>query len=162
MERLAIIPYSAAHHDAVLSLTIDAWTPVFERTRRETPGFVYDAFYPNGWQTRQRTDVSHLLTSEPEDFWLAMESETLAGFVAIRLHPEDRMGEIHIIAVAPAFQRRGVGTALMTFAEQKIRAGGMSMVMVETVGDSGHAPARKAYEATGYERWPVARYFKRL
>lgn len=50
----------------------------------------------------------------------------------------------------------------MQFAEAQIRDAGMSMVMVETVGDSGHAPARAAYEASGYQRWPVARYFKKL
>jgi hypothetical protein len=38
----------------------------------------------------------------------------------------------------------------------------MTMVMVETGGDPGHAPARGAYEAAGFERWPVARYFKAL
>ena len=39
---------------------------------------------------------------------------------------------------------------------------GMRMVMVETGGDSGHAPARALYESEGFVRWPVARYFKDL
>jgi hypothetical protein len=38
----------------------------------------------------------------------------------------------------------------------------MAMVMVETGGDPGHAAARASYEAAGFERWPVARYFKSL
>jgi len=38
----------------------------------------------------------------------------------------------------------------------------MTMMMVETGGDPGHAPARHTYEAAGYQRWPVARYFKNL
>lgn len=50
----------------------------------------------------------------------------------------------------------------MDFAEQSIRNAGMTMVMVETAGDAGHEAARKTYEASRYERWPVARYFKRL
>ena len=36
------------------------------------------------------------------------------------------------------------------------------MVMVETGGDRGHAPARATYEGLGFQRWPVARYFKDL
>jgi hypothetical protein len=36
------------------------------------------------------------------------------------------------------------------------------MVMVETGGDPGHAAAQAGYEAAGFERWPVARYFKNL
>jgi acetyltransferase, GNAT family len=43
-----------------------------------------------------------------------------------------------------------------------IQASGMDMVMVETGGDPGHQPARDAYESAGFERWPVARYFKKL
>jgi ribosomal protein S18 acetylase RimI-like enzyme len=78
------------------------------------------------------------------------------------MHPADQTGEIHIVAVSPGFQRRGIGKALMDFAEQRIRNAGMTMVMVETAGDSGHEAARKTYEASGYERWPVARYFKPL
>jgi GNAT superfamily N-acetyltransferase len=55
-----------------------------------------------------------------------------------------------------------VGRRLIEFAERCIREEGMVMVMVETVDDSGHGPARRTYEASGYERWPVVRYFKRL
>jgi hypothetical protein len=29
-------------------------------------------------------------------------------------------------------------------------------------GDPGHAASRASYEAVGFERWPVARYFKAL
>jgi GNAT superfamily N-acetyltransferase len=72
------------------------------------------------------------------------------------------MGEIYIMAVSPIRQRQGIGKALMSFAAQEIRKAGMTMVMVETGGDTGHAPARHAYESFGFKRWPVARYFKRL
>ena len=162
MSELQIIPYSAGFQDNVLQIAIAAWTPVFAKTKHEVPGFVYDAFYPQGWKTRQTADVTALLQNEPENFWLALHSDRAVGFVGLRMHPADMMGEILIIAVAPDHQRQGVGGALMAFAEQKIRAAGMTMVMVETVGDSGHAPARRVYEASGYEPWPVARYFKRL
>jgi GNAT superfamily N-acetyltransferase len=72
------------------------------------------------------------------------------------------MGEIYIVAVSPDVQRLGIGQALMQFAEQRIRDAGMTMVMIETAGDSGHEAARRTYEASGYELWPVARYFKPL
>lgn len=90
------------------------------------------------------------------------DGNDLLGFLGFQLHPEDQMGEIHIIAVAPDRQEQGHGKRLLKFAETRIKDAGMPMVMVETVGDSGHAPARAAYEASGYQRWPVARYFKEL
>lgn len=162
MTEIEILPYSAAHKDAMLALTVDAWTPVFSKTLNDVPRFVLEAFYPNGWQTRQTSEVDDLLQNEPENIWLAVLEDTLVGFVGLRLHPDDQMGEIYIIAVSPDHQRKGISTALMQYAEDKIRAAGAKMIMVETIGDSGHEPARRAYEAFGFERWPVARYFKEL
>jgi ribosomal protein S18 acetylase RimI-like enzyme len=162
MNDVAIRPYSPEFRDKVLSLTVEAWAPVFPRTRNEVPGFVFDAFYPQGWQARQTADVASLLDNESDNIWLALRDGELLGFVGLRLHPEDHMGEICIIAVSPDRQRQGIGRTLMDFAERLIRSRGLKMVMVETVDDAGHQSARSAYEASGYERWPVARYFKRL
>lgn len=38
----------------------------------------------------------------------------------------------------------------------------MSIAMVETGGDPGHAPAHYVYEKGGFELFPIARYFKKL
>ncbi len=162
MTDVEIIPYSDVYKDSVLALTVDAWTPVFSKTQNDLPRFVFEAFYPDGWQTRQTSEVDDLLQNEPENIWLAVLGGTLVGFVGLRLHPDDQMGEIYIIAVSPDHQRKGISTALMRHAEEQIRASGAKMIMVETIGDSGHEPARRAYEAFGFERWPVARYFKEL
>ena len=94
--------------------------------------------------------------------WIARSEEKTVGYIGIRIHPEDMMGEIYIIAVDPDHQGRGAASMLMRFAFDEIKRAGMKMVMVETGGDPGHAPARRAYEAIGFERWPVARYFKQL
>ncbi len=75
---------------------------------------------------------------------------------------EDHMAELHVLAVDPHRQRQGVGSALMGRVYDRARAAGMRMVMVETGGDPGHAPARAVYESAGFERWPVARYFKEV
>ena len=162
MNKIEIIPFTLDRKDAVIGLAVDAWTPVFAKTQRDVPCFVYDAFYPEGWEQRQRADVAQLLESEPGNIWLAYDNKELAGFLGVRIHAEDQMGEIHIIAVSPPYQRRGIGLQLMKFAEEQIRQHGMKMIMVETIGDTGHEPARRAYEAFGFKQWPVARYFKPL
>ena len=157
-----IIRYKREYRDAILTLSVVAWTPVFAQTRDQVPSFVYDAFYPQGWGQRQVADVKVLLETDAINVWLMERKGKVIGFIGFQLHPEDKMGAIDIIAVAPEFQRRGVAKQLMEFAETQIREAGMVMVMVETVDDGGHAPARATYEALGYERWPVARYFKQL
>ena len=67
-----------------------------------------------------------------------------------------------MIAVDPDFQGQGIGSALIEFALEWMKDAGMSVAMVETGGDSGHAPARHTYEKMGFGLFPVARYFKKL
>jgi hypothetical protein len=38
----------------------------------------------------------------------------------------------------------------------------MTIAVVETGGDPGHAPARELYAATGFTVLPIARYFQPL
>jgi ribosomal protein S18 acetylase RimI-like enzyme len=157
-----IRPYSSVDREAVLDLAIRAWAPVFPLTEAAVPAFVYASFYPHGWERRQRDDLAAVVDGEPEGVDVAMSGDQIVGWVCTRLHPDDSMGEVYVLAVDPASQRRGVGAELLASAFERIRAAGLRMVMVETGDDPGHAPARAAYEAMGFERWPVARYFKDL
>ncbi|MEJ2019523.1 MAG: GNAT family N-acetyltransferase [Maritimibacter sp.] len=82
----------------------------------------------------------------------------LAGFAGLRLDPDDWMGSIYIIAASPDQQRKGISKALTLHADDKIGEFGATMIMIGTIGDSGHEVARPAYEAFAFERWPVAPY----
>ena len=157
-----IVPYAPQQLEAVLEVTRAAWSPVFPLMQKDIPRYVFLAFYPKGWLKRQLADVEATCLDEETDIWGAMTDGTLSGFLGLRAHAEDSMGEIYIIAVDPAHQRRGVGAALMSFAFAWMRERGLAMAMVETGGDRGHAAARAAYESAGFERYPVARYFRKL
>lgn len=157
-----ILPYAPRHLAAVLEITRAAWSPVFPLMQEDIPRYVFEAFYPDGWLKRQLADVEAICLDEETDMWVAITEGTLSGFLGLRTHTEDSMGEIHIIAVDPTHQRRGVGAALMTFAFAWMQKRGLAMAMVETGGDRGHAPARAAYESAGFARYPVARYFRKL
>ncbi|EHI73591.1 GNAT family N-acetyltransferase [Streptococcus tangpeifui] len=162
MMTITIKPYQHRYKDAILSLSIESWATVFYQMRSAVPAFVYDNFYPQGWESRQTADLSQVLDEASSQTLLAFSDDELAGWLAYRIHPEDRMGEIYVVAVSPKHQGRGIATRLLETACQKITQAGMKMVMVETGGDPGHLPARQTYEAFGFEPWPVARYFKKL
>lgn len=157
-----IIPFRPHHREALLELSLRAWAPVFPLVREDVPDFVCRSFWPDGWETRQRSDLAQVLDDTPGEVDVAVSDEVPVGWVCTRLHPEDSMGEVFVVAVAPEVQNRGVGRMLLEHAETRVRAAGMSMIMVETGGDRGHAPARSLYRSEGYVRWPVARYFKDL
>lgn len=122
---------------------------------------VFREFYPD-WRQSQREAVRAACTSDEMEVWVALENEMPVGFVAVKYHREDRMGEIYMIAVDPDHQRHGTGSALTEFALGRMQEAGMSVAMVETGGDPGHAPARKTYQKLGFGLLPIARYFKKL
>ena len=159
---MQIEPYQPADEAEVLALSLAAWAPVFEKMEPAVPDYVYRAFYPQGWVARQTADIRTCLADPDVPVFVAREGGALLGWIGLRTHLEDRMGEVYILAVDPAAQRRGVARALMDHALAIFREAGLEIVLVETGGDPGHAPSRATYEAHGFERWPVARYFRKL
>ena len=157
-----IVAFDPSHESPVLELSLRAWAPVFEKLEPTVQAYVYRAFYPDGWRVRQTTDIQAFLRDQGEQARVAVEEGSVLGWVGMRLHPDDRMGEIYIIAVDPDQQRRGVARALMKHAMAEMREAGMEIVLVETGDDPGHAASRATYEDAGFQRWPVARYFRSL
>ena len=155
-------PYQDAYREAVVALSMRAWAPVFADLQPAVAAYIYQEFYPNGWQARQSGDIKSFLISDPHNAWVAIENGAILGWVGLRLHPEDSMGEIYILAVDPCAQRKGVARLLMEVAFERLKSAGMKIVMVETGDDPGHASSRATYEKLGFERWPVARYFREL
>jgi ribosomal protein S18 acetylase RimI-like enzyme len=167
---MQIKPYDPSHLDAVVRLSLRAWEPVFDSLKQVLNPDVYQVFYPEHWQASQQQAVEAICADENTSVWVAIiadasenqDAGTIVGFTAMKLHPEDNMGEIYMIAVDPDFQGGGIGSALVKFALDRMQEAGMLVAMVDTAGDPGHAPARHTYEKAGFELFPVARYFKAL
>ena len=159
---ISIAPYDPDQLHDVVEMAVRIWAPVFPLLKEDIPAYVYQSFYPNGWEARQRADVHAVCADSGTDVYLASVNKTLAGFIGLRSHPESSMGEVYIVGVDPAFQRQGVGRALLDFGFDWMRQRGIAMAFVETGGDRGHAPSRAIYEGAGFGRYPVARYFREL
>jgi GNAT superfamily N-acetyltransferase len=159
---MQIEPYTPQHLDAVVHLSLRAWTPVFDSIQKAMDANVYRAFYPDNWRVSQQKAVEDVCAAEDTNVWVASNADSIVGFVAVKLHLEDSMGEIYMVAVDPDFQGQGIGSALIELALAWMKDAGMSIAMVETGGDPGHAPARGTYEKVGFGLFPVARYFKKL
>lgn len=158
---MQIEPYDESRLEAIVALSLRAWAPVFASVEEAMGSDVFRAQHPD-WRVTQRQAVEATCRDADVRSWVATEDAQTVGFVSLRLHRDDRMGEIYMIAVDPDFQRRGIAGALTRHALDRFREAGMTTVMVETGGDPGHAPARRTYEAAGFRPFPVARYFKKL
>ncbi|MDX1566981.1 MAG: GNAT family N-acetyltransferase [Longimicrobiales bacterium] len=163
---MEIRPFAETDIGDVVDLSLRAWEPVFDSLEEAMDADVYAHFYPD-WRVTQAEAVRNACTDDDVHVWVALaregpEEEAVAGFVALKLHGEDRMGEIYMIAVDPEHQRRGIARNLTSHSMQWFEDQGMAVVMVETGGDPGHAPARRAYESAGFRRLEVARYFRKV
>ena len=155
-----IRPYQPADCDPVVEFAIRAWAPVFASIKQALDPDFYAISYPGGWEKNQRAAVAASL--ENEHAWIWDEGGAPAGFVTVKLDEESKLGEIYMIAVDPDHQQKGIAKALTDFAVEQMRDAGMTLAMVETGLDDGHAPARRTYEKAGFVVWPAARFFKPL
>ncbi|GAB5387888.1 MAG: GNAT family N-acetyltransferase [Alphaproteobacteria bacterium] len=159
-----IIPLVPAQHlDDVVTLSLAEWDPVFKSMAEDMEEGVFNAFYPDGWRVAQEQGVRQVCTDEAVESWVAvMPDGQVAGFCALKIPDDKVMGEIWMVATAPAHQGKGIGRTLTAHATQRLKDAGCQIAMVETGGDPGHAPARATYQASGYRLWTVARYFQKL
>ena len=157
----AIEPFDESRLDAIVDLSLRAWAPVFESIEKAMDPEVFRAQHPD-WRAQQRSAVIDACSDSQINVWVAAQGSVTAGFVALKLHADDRIGEIYMIAVDPAFQRRGIAKALTDHSLAWFAQAGMTTAMVSTGGDAGHAPARLTYESAGFKPFPIVQYFKKV
>ncbi|CAN5531914.1 GNAT family N-acetyltransferase [soil metagenome] len=156
-----IRPFEGGDADAVVSLSLRAWAPVFVSIERAMGSEIYSRLTPD-WRASQKQSVEDVCASEKTRVWVAEVDEIAVGFVAVEIRHDDGFGEIYMLAVDTEYQGGGIGSTLTDFAFDRIRESGMEVAMVETGADPGHAAARRTYEKAGCVQLPIARYFKKL
>ena len=160
---VVIRPLRESDLDAIVELSLRAWEPVFESLREVLGDAIFARLHQPNWRTVQAEAVRSSCTSEERDVFVALAGEKPVGFATVALNAyHEGMGVVDMIAVDPAFQRRGIATALMNRSADHMREHGMDIAVVETGGDPGHAPARAMYERSGYTALPVVRYLELL
>ena len=161
----AIRPLRSLEIQQVVRLSLAAWEPVFASFRQVLGPHIYARLYPD-WRASQAAAVEGVcnqgVSSTEVVAWVAEVDGETVGFIAYSLDLPKKKGEVWLLAVDPAFQNRGIGTALNTFALERMRESGMDLAEVATGGDPGHAPARRAYEKAGYTPLPLVRFYKVL
>lgn len=75
-------------------------------------------------------------------------AEHLAGFITVQVYAWNGLAQIHGLAVAPEFRRRGVARTLVERAEGFARKRGARGLYVDT--PAGNARGRAFYEAVGF------------
>ena len=156
-------PFTSDDLDAILDLSIRTWEPVFDSIEQALGSEIFLRMHPD-WRADQCRMVADACRADDITIQVAESDDHVVGFVGIQtgVHGEERLGEVSIIAVDPEHRRSGVGRNLLRWALDELTDAGMTVAMVETGGDPGHAPARGLYEHAGFTLLPIARYFTAL
>ena len=100
---------------------------------------------------KQSELLSSMLAPDSEWQLFVFElSQQVIGFVSVQLGRETKVGEIGLNAVHPDYSGKGFGTEMYKFAIEIMKESGMQVATVATGGDISHAPARRAYEKSGF------------
>ena len=127
--------------------------------------------------TKDREAVTRLLKNTPEftpeeaavaaeladislrDGWLpsgyftevAEDKQTVTGFICYGPTPMT-LGtwDVYWLAVDSSMQRKGIGRALLSHAEEEIMKNGARMILIETSGQPSYQRTRKFYESMAY------------
>ncbi len=155
MHATSIHVAEARDKEPIVAFSVRAWRPVFESFEGVWGRPLFERFYPD-WSTQQAAEVGEALDANPT--WVVTVHATVAGFINLIFNDETRIGEIYMIAVDPDYQRRGLATLLTQHAISAMRSRGMTLAIVSTGGDPGHAPARATYERNGFIAFPQVLY----
>lgn len=158
---MEIRPYQEDLLDEVVEFSLRAWEPVFESVADAMDREVFLAQHPD-WRVSQEAAIRDVCADPEARVMVAADAGRVVGFTACKIHEADRIGEIYMIAVDPACQRRGIGSALTEEALAWFKTTDVTTLMVDAGGDPGHAAARATYERAGFKQLPIARYFRKV
>lgn len=83
--------------------------------------------------------------------WLTEIDGQITGYICYGPTPLTiSTWDVYWIATDPGRKGRGIGTALLNFAEQDIRQAGGRMILIETASNPLYLEARRFYFARGY------------
>ncbi|MFN3430130.1 MAG: GNAT family N-acetyltransferase [Candidatus Sericytochromatia bacterium] len=109
--------------------------------------------------TMRLDELAERLT--PETFFVAEVDGRLVGTVEVKPEPAPGMWGLHLLGVDPACAARGVGRALVAFAEAHAAANGADRLRLDTPEHHPWLPAfyqRLGYRQTGTVQWEGKRY----
>jgi ribosomal protein S18 acetylase RimI-like enzyme len=104
------------------------------------------------WGERKIAQNRRLYEESPECLWVLDDGERVFAFVSFWLRPAQQYGHIDNNGVHPS--RAGQGWATFMYREvlRYFREQGLMFAHVDTGLDDAHIPARRAYEAVGFDR----------
>ena len=149
--------------DAAVEIAMVSWAPIYGSFRGLIGDELFNGCHPDCFKDKER-QVRRACAPGGAGIACVAEIEgRVAGFITAYANEETRVGEIGNNAVHPDFRGRGIGPRMYEHVLARLKEQGMRFAKVMTGGDPAHAPARRAYEKSGFTAHiPFVTYFQEL
>jgi ribosomal protein S18 acetylase RimI-like enzyme len=152
--------------DAIDRLTVAAYRPIQGSYVAMLGEETYAAVRHEpelSWEQRKCAQNRRLFEAFPDQVWVLERGSDVFGFVTFWLFPEQQYGHIDNNAVREDEAGRGWATFMYRQVLAHFRALGLRFAHVDTGLDDAYIPARRAYEAVGFDRRvPTVEYWQDL
>jgi ribosomal protein S18 acetylase RimI-like enzyme len=136
-------------------LTVTCYRPIHESYVAMLGKELHDAVRHRPeltWEERKIAQNRDLYAEHPDQVWVLDDDGDVFGFVTFWLFSDQHYGHLDNNGVRP--DRAGEGWATFMYRQvlERFRALGLRYAHVDTGLDDAHIPARRAYEAVGFDR----------
>jgi ribosomal protein S18 acetylase RimI-like enzyme len=167
-ERGEVVLRTADEDDlpAVDALTAICYAPIQASFVAMLGEDCYEAVRPApelSWEARKAEQNRRLFAEHPDQVWVLDDDGRIFGFVTFWLFPERSYGHIDNNGVDPTRVGEGWAGFMYRAVLERFRELGLAFAHVDTGLDDAHIPARRAYEAVGFDRQvPTVDLWQRL
>jgi ribosomal protein S18 acetylase RimI-like enzyme len=141
--------------EAIDALTVAGYAPIQASFVAMLGDDVYETVHAERdrtWEQRKCAQNRRLFAEHPEQVWVLDDGDEVFGYVTFWLVPERSYGHLDNNAVAEGRAGQGWATFMYRHVLDHFRALGLRFAHVDTGLDDAHIPARRAYEAVGFDR----------
>ena len=151
---------------AVDALTVTGYAAIQESFVAMLGEDLYDAVQADPgqtWEQRKAAQNRRLFAEHPDQLWVLDEAGEVFGYVSFWLVPDRNYGHLDNNAVDARRAGQGWATFMYRHVLDRFRELGLRYAHVDTGLDDAHIPARRAYEAVGFDRSvPTVDLWRRL
>lgn len=157
-DTVVIVPTEEKHIEDCVRIALQAWGIIHEEYARRLGQKLHDRIMTD-WEAEKAKEVRAKQRSG--NGYVALLDGNVVGFISYNVQGE--LGTIGLNAVDAACRGHGIAGKLHAFVLDKMRSEGATVAKVLTGLDDAHAPARRAYEKSGFRKnLPSVTYYKDL
>ena len=136
--------------ETVMAIANAAWRPIRQMCRETLGDAIADILHPEGDAGSKGLEVKAQIESGHYGIAVCEHGDTPVGFITWRI--DGLVGQICNNGALPDSGLKGIGQTMYRFVLERFRQADVKVVRVTTGLDWAHAPARRAYERTGFKK----------